>query len=448
MLRVTQAELSRYRREVDAQAEKAREYFRAAIAEFYRRYPDATTEDTRVFVLDLMGSALPNFTDLTATLACDLFDELAEEVGFEGERARLYETTDWQMVDRKVHYLAEFLNEGDKERFKREVSDLTHYYCKRAAYDNMVANCRGQRVKWARVPTGLETCAFCFMLASRGFAYLSEKSAAEGHHGYHDNCDCVVVPGFEGPDGNPRVKIDGYDPEVMYRNWLSCAKTVGIDKHADPMDGVWTDDERRAVRREVATRDWHWLYTGEAPKVDYRRCPRSEFGGLRGKSASFDPDEYDEANVIDTGVNEWRDMFAHDALSWNGFRVTARESKALGPDGVVIDGVTTPDIEIDGVIWEIKSVRNGSHKPKNELSFIEQAIRDARKNFRNPYNPETKEGMGDKRSETRVVISTRYRSISARMEDIEGEFARRADRYKVSVIWIDSEGVVRRYGHK
>ncbi|WP_405735982.1 hypothetical protein [Bifidobacterium sp.] len=266
MLRVTQAELSRYRREVDAQADKARDYFRRAIAEFMRRYPDATTEDTRVFVLDLMGSALPNFTDLTATLACDLFDELAEEVGFEGERARLYETTDWQMVDRKVHYLAGFLNEGDRERFKREVSDLTHYYCKRAAYDNMVANCRGQRVKWARVPTGLETCAFCFMLASRGFAYLSEKSAAEGHHGYHDNCDCVVVPGFEGPDGNPRVKVDGYDPEAMYRNWLSCAKTVGIDKHADPMSGVWTDDERRAVRREVATRDWHWLYTGEAPK--------------------------------------------------------------------------------------------------------------------------------------------------------------------------------------
>jgi hypothetical protein len=104
------------------------------------------------------------------------------------------------------------------------------------------------------------------MLASRGFAYLSEQSASEGHHGYHDNCDCVVVPGFQGPDGNPRVKIDGYDPETMYRNWLSCAKTVGVNKVGDPTQGWWTDDERRAVRREVATRDWHWLYTGEAPK--------------------------------------------------------------------------------------------------------------------------------------------------------------------------------------
>ena len=52
------------------------------------------------------------------------------------------------------------------------------------------------------------------------------------------------------------------------------------------------------------------------------------------------------------------------------------------------------------------------------------------------------------RSETRVVISTRYRSINAKREDIEAEFARRAARYKVPVIWIDSEGIVRRFGHK
>lgn len=35
------------------------------------------------------------------------------------------------------------------------------------------------RPKWARVPSGTETCQFCLMLASRGFAYTSEKSASE-----------------------------------------------------------------------------------------------------------------------------------------------------------------------------------------------------------------------------------------------------------------------------
>ena len=181
------------------------------------------------------------------------------------------------MADRKVHYLAGFLNEGDRDRFRDEVSDLTRYYCMRAAYDNMVENCRARRVKWARVPTGLETCAFCFMLASRGFAYTSEQKAGEGSHGYHDNCDCVLVPGFEGKDGNPRVKIDGYDPEAMYRNWLACEETVGgrrqarteWEKLADEdraeriarCDGddakAFARFERNRILREVETRDWH-----------------------------------------------------------------------------------------------------------------------------------------------------------------------------------------------
>lgn len=339
MLRVTQAELSRYRREVDRAADSARDYFRAAISEFYRRYPGATTEDVRVFVLDLMGAALPNFTDMAATLSCDLFDELADEAGFEGGRARLYDTTDWQMVDRKVHYLAGFLNGGDRERFRSEVADLTRYYVRRSAYDNMVENCRGQRVKWARVPTGLETCAFCFMLASRGFAYLSERSAKEGHHGYHDNCDCVVVPGFEGPDGNPRVKIDGYDPEAMYRNWLDCAKTIGIDKSSDPMDGAWKDDERRTVRREVATRDWHWLYTGQAPRP-----------------------HYENARLL----QQIRDKRPHeekmaDLLSAHGFRVEMVDA-AQGANGRVADSM------IGNSTWEFKAPRgNGFLTIKNQL---------------------------------------------------------------------------------
>ena len=319
-MRLTQGRLSEYRREVDREAESARAYFRAAVAEFYRRYPDATTEDTRVFVLDLMGSALPNFLDLTSTLACDLFDELADECGFEGEHARLYETTDWQMVDRKVHYLAEFLNDGDKERFRREVADLTRYYCKRAAYDNMVANCRAQRVMWARVPTGLETCAFCFMLASRGFAYTSEEKAKSSDHGYHDHCDCVVVPGFQGKNGNPRVKIDGYDPQGMYDRWKSCELTVnhngrlGKDWESLPEDekAGWLErhpgrhgsdkDAKDAyiaarIRNEVESRDWHWLYTGEIAETVARRPSEEIMSSLKGNFGKKVNDHKDDWGI-------------------------------------------------------------------------------------------------------------------------------------------------------
>lgn len=269
---------------MDEQAEKARKYFSGALDAYMRENPAASVAEVREFTLDLFGSALPNFTDLTETLACDLFDEIAEECGFEGERARLYDTTDYQVVEDKVRYFAGLLADDDAEQFKREVADVTRYFCKRAAFDNMVENCRAQKIKWARMPTGFETCPFCFMLSSRGFVYASEKTASEGHHGYHDNCDCVPVPGFQDAKGNPRVKIDGYDPETMFRNWSMCEKFIGgreqaraewlalpedvrsgyIERHGNASKAFACFEQNR-IQNEVATRDWHWLYTGEAP---------------------------------------------------------------------------------------------------------------------------------------------------------------------------------------
>lgn len=442
LVRLTQRELNRYRVEVDSAADAAGDYIMDVMDAFFRVYPDADTAAARNLVIEALQLSLPNFCDAAATLSADLFDEIAEALGVDVE-TQLYDTIDYDKVEQKVRYFAKFLNEGDSERFKQEVADVTRYYVKRSAFDNMRENCKGQEIKWARVPTGFETCAFCFMLASRGFVYGNERIAGKDRP-YHPNCDCIIIPGFEDENGNPRVKIDGYDPQAMYENWCKCAETVGIDTG----DGLTklSEADVKAIQKEVETRDWHWLYTGEEPKIDYSRSPRSEYGDLRSKSEKFNPSDYDESNVVNAEAIEWRDMFAHDALANNGFRIVTRESKAFGKDGKIIEGVTTPDIEIDGVIWEIKSVRNGEHKPKNELSFIEQTIRDARENFKNPYDAKSKNGMGDMRTKTKVVINTRYRSINATEKEISEEFAKRAERYNVEVIWVDAKGSVRRFG--
>lgn len=71
------------------------------------------------------------------------------------------------------------------------------------------------RPRYARVPSGSKTCAFCVMLASRGFAYSSEKTAGGEEEKYHDDCDCMIIPSWG------RTSIKGYDPDrymEMYRN--------------------------------------------------------------------------------------------------------------------------------------------------------------------------------------------------------------------------------------
>ncbi|MDD6373556.1 MAG: hypothetical protein PUF97_03650 [Bifidobacteriaceae bacterium] len=66
------------------------------------------------------------------------------------------------------------------------------------------------RPRWARVPRGRVTCAFCTMLAGRGFVYTSEEAAGGGLGSkYHNHCDCEPVPTWG------EAKLTGYDPDKL-----------------------------------------------------------------------------------------------------------------------------------------------------------------------------------------------------------------------------------------
>ncbi len=210
--------------------------------------------------------------------------------------------------------------------------------------------------------------------------------------------------------------------------------------------GAFNDYYAHRITAEMDARDRERLLTGNPAPIDYSRVSRSEYGELKNRSKEFNPADYEEGNVTNVGI-EWMDLFAHDALSSNGFRIATRPSKAVNKDGEVMDGVTTPDIEIDGEMWEIKSPRNGNqrHNQKNELKFIEQLFRSARDNFKNPYDYTQLRGSGDKREITKFVLNTRYRTINAFEAEISKEIQRFIDRYGVECIWIDASGHIRRF---
>ena len=169
------------------------------------------------------------------------------------------------------------------EKFTRDVADLSRYYVHRAAFENMERNRERNDLRYARVPRGRETCGFCFMLSSRGFVYRSEDTAGSTH-AYHRNCDCVIVPGFEGVPASDQ--IDGYDPDGMYGRWRGCVKALGGDSalraERDALDAKakarykgGTDGERyRRFRQarivaETETRDFRWLNEGRHSRVEF-----------------------------------------------------------------------------------------------------------------------------------------------------------------------------------
>lgn len=93
----------------------------------------------------------------------------------------------------------------------RMVNDLTKGYME--AYGERDP----KRPRFARVPRGTETCAYCWALAGLGFQYRSAETARR--HG-HASCDCAIVPSWAGSG------VAGYDPQRYAdlfngaRDWL------------------------------------------------------------------------------------------------------------------------------------------------------------------------------------------------------------------------------------
>lgn len=84
------------------------------------------------------------------------------------------------------------------------------------------------RPRFGRVPRGAKTCAWCTMLASRGFVYHSKRSAGVVAEDFHDDCDCAIVTEWDRDEQH----IAGYDPDRLYRLYLDGLESLGPGSHS------------------------------------------------------------------------------------------------------------------------------------------------------------------------------------------------------------------------
>ncbi len=113
---------------------------------------------------------------------------------------------------------------------------------------------------YGRVPRG-ETCGFCLMLASFGF-YAKTIKAAEHSHA---NCDCRIVPGFDG-----ETIVKGYDPDGMYDRYNECLAALGY------RDGIYRDWKSMPQTERDAYIKRHGNKEGEAYEAYVRNRVASE----------------------------------------------------------------------------------------------------------------------------------------------------------------------------
>lgn len=127
--------------------------------------------------------------------------------------------------------------------------------------------------RWARVPQG-KSCAFCTMLASRGFAYTSEEAAGGEGNKYHDDCHCRIIPSWG------KQALTGYKPEE-YLAMYAAAKSASGDETAyrdvlREMRRLYPSELRDGVTPKPAVR-----WTGAArPPSDAELWRLSDYGAV------------------------------------------------------------------------------------------------------------------------------------------------------------------------
>lgn len=149
------------------------------------------------------------------------------------------------------------------ERTRRELSDALGTRTKNAMRQTIKNNAVRDPAKtsFARVPRGAKTCAFCTMLASRGFVYATAKTAGEDDK-YHHDCDCMIVPSWDAK----QAKLEGYDPDGYFEQYLKARRSLeaaGVKK----IDAPAVTAQMRAMFPGEFTDSWTGRLKGR-PKAE------------------------------------------------------------------------------------------------------------------------------------------------------------------------------------
>ena len=155
-------------------------------------------EDTAALI-SYASALVDKYGEGSAELACQMYDAMAEAAGLTLPAAE-------PAAPAAYGELAKAVN-GTKHSpalLQSAVSRLV----KQAGADTTLKNAIRDGAEFAWIPHG-DTCAFCLMLASRGWQKAGKRTLKNGHAEHiHANCDCEYAVRFDAS-----TTVAGYDPE-------------------------------------------------------------------------------------------------------------------------------------------------------------------------------------------------------------------------------------------
>lgn len=155
-------------------------------------------------VIDVMQLYCAASTTTAARLAAEFFDGLRVRSVGEKLGATIITGRKPEATSEAVRAFIQILVDDEpREEFIKRCADRADYELRKAANMCVYENAKRDpfKPKYARIPTGDETCAWCLLLASYGF---TSRMAQVVQH-THENCDCRIVVSW---DENPTIEGD------------------------------------------------------------------------------------------------------------------------------------------------------------------------------------------------------------------------------------------------
>ena len=172
--------------------------------------PIGTVRALEAFVPDLVQA----YGQMGASVAADFYDDLRERSPAVAVAYQAYvgDAIPIEQIAASTRWAAGPLftpRDDFAEVTLGRVVDITDRLIKQHGRDTVSENVRRDpaRPRYARVPTGPDTCAFCLMLAARGPVYATEATASDKYHGH---CDCVPTPVWNGDALPEDYPLDRY----------------------------------------------------------------------------------------------------------------------------------------------------------------------------------------------------------------------------------------------
>ena len=290
-----------------------------------RSHKEATVAEKREAAKLIMEGFVQAYDEKAAVFASQWYDYRAEQGGARLKQAVTMTVYEPGSVDDVARYQARKLAKEGDAAFARACGEFARNDAFRSLNETIIANVgrdRDKGARFARVPAGTETCTFCLMLASRGAVYHSRKTAGEFKH-FHRNCDCKVVPSFEGdPDAE---LVQGVKPRELYGKWWLFEKI-------DATEGL-SSAERDEMKRLV-------LEGGELPEKVRETNPTAHMRKAgRASSGWISAGVRLDAEVKVHGFSDVTDFYEY--LGSRRTRAEIDEATALG-DTILGNADVTP----------------------------------------------------------------------------------------------------------